>query len=271
MWRVRLVLSAFNTIRASRDRVKHVNGWSGYGQSAKFYDLFDRKENVSFFLRYGLECGEILDVGAGTGRIAIPLAREGVEICAVEPSPQMRGEFERKLEIEPESVRRRVRMIPQDAASFDSGDSHQACMLSGTFDHLLDREEREAALRNIARQLTYGAVLVFDVFLGLMTDTPLTPAGTAELGELEVRRFVGGTVLRDRRRRTLLAFEVRSGGRTVERIEETSFVGIVDRDDVHSLLSETGFRVEHECGGYDCSPYREGDPLLVVESRRVLG
>lgn len=42
----------------------------GYEKSAHLYDLFDRKENVDFFLRYANEAGEILDVGAGTGRQA---------------------------------------------------------------------------------------------------------------------------------------------------------------------------------------------------------
>ena len=46
---------------------------SGYEKVAHLYDLFDRKENVEFFFHYASAAGEILDVGAGTGRITIPL------------------------------------------------------------------------------------------------------------------------------------------------------------------------------------------------------
>ncbi|GAH96544.1 unnamed protein product, partial [marine sediment metagenome] len=35
----------------------------------------------------GLEAGEILDIGAGTGRIAIPLAEKGIKVFCIEPSP----------------------------------------------------------------------------------------------------------------------------------------------------------------------------------------
>jgi len=73
-----------------------------YGKSAHLYDLFDRKENVEFFYRYGARAGEVLDVGAGTGRIAIPLAERGVKLCCVEPSPAMRREFAKKLAWRPE-------------------------------------------------------------------------------------------------------------------------------------------------------------------------
>lgn len=40
---------------------------SGYEKCAHLYDLFDKKENIEFFLHYDLEAGEILDIGAGTG------------------------------------------------------------------------------------------------------------------------------------------------------------------------------------------------------------
>ena len=50
---------------------------SGYEKSAHLYDLFDQKENVAFFGRYATPGEEILDVGAGTGRITIPLAERG--------------------------------------------------------------------------------------------------------------------------------------------------------------------------------------------------
>ncbi len=37
--------------------------------------------------------GSVLDVGAGTGRLAIPLARQGIRVTAVEPAAAMLGEL----------------------------------------------------------------------------------------------------------------------------------------------------------------------------------
>lgn len=54
---------------------------SGYEKAAHLYDLFDQKANIEFFFHFAFQAGEILDIGAGTGRIAIPLAERGVTVC----------------------------------------------------------------------------------------------------------------------------------------------------------------------------------------------
>jgi SAM-dependent methyltransferase len=231
------------------------------------YDLFDRKENVEFFSRYASQAGEILDIGAGTGRIAVPLARRGVRVTCVEPSPAMRGEFEKRLRAEP-ALRERITLIAGDATSFNLGRTFPAAFLSGSFDHLLDDGERLAALANVGRHLVTGGLLVFDVFLGLMKDAPLSPAGEVRIGEREIRRLVGGQVLPGRRKETVLVFETYERGALVDRIEERSLVGLTDRESIHRLLRAGGFTVRREWGSYDREPFRDGDALLIVEAVR---
>lgn len=241
---------------------------SGYEKSAHLYDLFDHKENIDFFYQYAATAGDILDVGAGTGRIAIPLARRGVDVCCVEPSPAMLAEFRRKLAEEPQ-LQTRITLISGEASSFDAGRTFPAAFLSGSFDHLLDDQERLAALRNINRHLAMGGVLVFDLFLGLMEDAPLAPAGTVQTEWGEIRRLVGGRVLPGQRKETVLVFESYENGELVERIEEHSLVGITSREAVLEMLRKTGFEVRREWRSYDHRPYRPGDSLLIAEVVKV--
>jgi SAM-dependent methyltransferase len=244
---------------------------TGYERSAHLYDLFDSKPNVTFFGHYAEKAGEILDIGAGTGRIAIPLARRGVKIYAVEPSPAMRNEFEKKLQAdvsqhEETGLRDRITLIPGDAQSFELDRAFSVALLSGSFDHLLDDKERLAALKNIGRHLVPGGRLVFDVFLGLMKDSPLSPAGVAQVGDREIRRFVGGRMLPAQRKETRLVFEVYEDGTLIERIEERSLVGITSRKALHRLLKHAGFAVRQEWCSYDREPFENGDSLLIVEA-----
>jgi SAM-dependent methyltransferase len=177
----------------------------------------------------------------------------------------MRREFWRKLADEPR-LREHITLIPGSATSFDLAQIFPAALLSGAFDHLLDDAERLDALRNLRRHLRTGGVLVFDLFLGLMKDAPLLPAGVVATLKGEVRRFVGGRVLSGRGKETYLVFEIYEAGELVERIEERSPVGVTTRDAVHGLLKAAGFTVRHEWGDYDFSPYRDGDALLIVEA-----
>lgn len=236
-----------------------------YGKTAHLYDLFDQKQNIEFFYHFASRAGEVLDIGAGTGRIAIPLAECGVKVCCVEPSPAMRLEFEKKLAGRPK-LAHNVRVVPGDARSFDVGRTFPAAFLSGSFDHFLDHEERLASLVNVGRHLGAHGVLVFDVFLGLMEDTPLSPAGQVEVGDREIRRFVGGKVLPGAKKEVVLLFQVYRNGEMIERIEERGLVGVTSREGVHRVLMEAGFDVKREWGAYDFAPYQEGDSLLIVEA-----
>lgn len=239
----------------------------GYEKTAHLYDLFDTKDNQNFFFHYAARAGEILDIGAGTGRIAAPLADKGVRVVCIEPSPAMRAQFQAKLDARPE-LRDRITLIAGDAASFDLRRTFPAAFLSGSFDHFLDHAERLASLKNIARHLEPGGALVFDAFLGLMKDSPLKPAGRVTVGEWEYRRLVGTRVLPERRIEATLVFEICRGGELRERIEQHSWAGITDRKEVHHLLAEAGFAIHREFSDYNFTPYQEGDTLLVVEAVR---
>lgn len=239
-----------------------------YEKSAGYYDLFDHKENIGFFTRCTSGLASVLDIGAGTGRIAIPLAGQGLRVCCVEPSPAMRKAFENKLAERPD-LRERIRLIGGNAESFKVDQHFPAAILSGCFDHFLDDRERIESLKNIGWHLVPGGVLLFDVFIGLMADSPLSSAGSANFNNKEIRRFVSRRLLPDRRLVEItLVYELFEDNKMVERLEEKGLVGIVDRRGVHRVLDQSGFKVMQEWGGYDFEPYKAGDAVLIIKATR---
>ena len=244
-----------------------MTGREGYERSAHLYDLFDDKENLDFFIKYAADAATVLDIGAGTGRIAVPLARAGLSLCCVEPSPAMRREFELKLEAEP-GLKAMIEIIAGGAADFDLGRTFPLALLSGCFDHFLDDQERLAALANIARHLVPGGRLLMDSFLGLMGDSPLSPAGEVARDGLVYRRLVGGKVLPGGTRDTELVFETYRDGVLIDRTEVHSLVGITTREHILDLLAEAGYKVVGEFGDYDLTPYTDQE-LLILEARKV--
>ena len=243
----------------------------GYARVAHLYDIFDTKESIDFFLGYAQEGGDMLDVGAGTGRIAVPMAERGAQVWCVEPSQPMLAEFRRKLGRLDPAITRRITLIKGDAAGFEAGRTFSTAFMSGSFDHFLNHEERLQGLSNIARHLEPGGRLVFDVGLGYMDESPLKPAGEKTLSKTTYRRFVGRKVIPGRKLEYLLVFEMIEAGEVRERIEQQSFAGIVDRAEVHRVLDAAGLRVAKEFGGYESTPYQEGDGILVIEAVTTSG
>ena len=240
---------------------------SGYEKCAHLYDLFDTRENTEFFLRCVSEAGEVLDIGAGTGRMAIPLAERGVKVFCVEPSLAMRREFEKKLSARPE-LSKNIELVAGNATSFKFPRTFPAAFLSGIFDHFLDDQERLSSLSNIAKHLEARSKLVFEVGVGYMKDSPMSPAGKVTQGDKEYRRFVERKVLPDEKIEWLLVYEIYQSGKLIEKIEERSLAGIIDRPKLHRLLKETGFEITKEFGGYDFKEFKDGDLLLIIEAEK---
>ncbi len=108
--------------------------------------------------------GPVLDLGAAVGRVAIPLARDGHEVWALDGSPGMLRELGQRLEAEPAGVAARIRCVEGDLRDFTIGRSFPlAIMPMNTLQALLPREEQLACLRRVRAHLDAGGEFVFDV------------------------------------------------------------------------------------------------------------
>jgi SAM-dependent methyltransferase len=88
-------------------------GSAGYeAPTSEFYDhivSYRERDDVGFYVELVSSVdGPVLELGHGTGRILIPIARAGKEIVGLDASPSMKAICDEKLEQEPEEVRSRV-------------------------------------------------------------------------------------------------------------------------------------------------------------------
>jgi len=84
---------------------------------SEIYDTLHHDfSDVEAFLRFGEKYGpEILELGSGTGRISIPLARAQNRVIGVETCGHMLERSKEKLNKQNRSVQNRVKFIQQDA------------------------------------------------------------------------------------------------------------------------------------------------------------
>ena len=80
-----------------------------YRHASKFYDLFGSKDDLEFYRGLALKCGDkALELGVGTGRVAIPLAKAGIRVVGIDNSVHMLRVAREKLAKETAAVNRRV-------------------------------------------------------------------------------------------------------------------------------------------------------------------
>ena len=116
--------------------------------------------------------GKILDIGAGAGAYAIPLAKRGYSVVAVDISHKLLEVCQKRV-IE-EGLERKVTLLVADARDLSdvTSSAFDAVLLMGPLYHLVLEEDRKTALREVFHRLKPGGV-IFSSFIsryGVMGD-----------------------------------------------------------------------------------------------------
>lgn len=142
---------------------------TGYEHTAEFYDDFKpyhEREDVEFFVEMAVQSGgPVLELGCGTGRILIPIAKEGVEIVGIDTSPGMLAVCGEKLSGESEGVQSGVRLLDMDMRSIEFVESFSLITAPfRSFQHLLTVEDQMRTLNGVREHLRDDGKFILDIF-----------------------------------------------------------------------------------------------------------
>jgi SAM-dependent methyltransferase len=128
--------------------------------------VYAARRDVQFYIDEAEDAGgRVLEIGCGTGRILLPIARSGHTITGVDASPQMLERCRSKLRGEPDAVQSRVTLHQGDARAFDLGRRFDLVIAPfRVAQHLTTIEDQLGFLDSVTRHLAPGGRLTFDVF-----------------------------------------------------------------------------------------------------------
>ena len=146
----------------------HAGGYADFAFVQHVYDHLPAakaRQDINFYVEMAKGCGGgVLELAAGTGRIALPTAREGISITALDISHFMLAAFRDSLIHEKEEVKARVRLVEEDMRQFELA-AHYALVTIPfySFQHLTDTADQLSCLRACHRHLVDDGSLVINV------------------------------------------------------------------------------------------------------------
>jgi SAM-dependent methyltransferase len=140
----------------------------------------DRRHDVDYYVRLSrLARGPVLEYGIGNGRVALPIARAGIEVFGVDLSRAMLDDLQARLAKEPKQVRARVAFQHGDMRSLELGRRFPLVIAPfNCFLHLYERSDVEQFLARVRGHLAPEGRLVFDFSQPQPADLARDPAKT---------------------------------------------------------------------------------------------
>jgi SAM-dependent methyltransferase len=221
---------------------------------ARFYDWVfpGSEEEVPFYLALAREHGgPLLELACGTGRLTIPLAREGFAITGLDLSEEMLAIAREKL----------AREAPEVRASLF---------------HVHLREERRSCLAAIRRHRRPGGAVVVDLVPAeAMAHQTVGKAITYQTGVNpatgRVTKEVGRILsIREPDQRVTVEHtyvEIEADGREHHHVFVEDYTWATEAE-MRGSLEEAGFDEVRVLGGYGCEAYGEGSERMILVGGR---
>ncbi|MEP0815364.1 MAG: class I SAM-dependent methyltransferase [bacterium] len=236
-------------------------------------DYSDYKDDLPLLSELAAAAGgPVLELGAGTGRVAIHLARRGIQVAALESSDGMIELFERKLASEDVAVRNNVRIVRGDmrTASFPS----RFPLILAPFNFLqliTGRAERVALLRQCHHSLVNRGKLYLEIAAPhheLLTGKRVHQQYVKEFFDRNRRQWV--TLFQSHeyypaeQEITLEYLYVyhRQDGIT-ERIARFVTLAVIFPVELDGLLEQAGFVVREKWGDFDKSRFGKASRRMI--------
>ena len=247
---------------------------------ARLYDLdlLEDTGDLDLYLALATRTGgPILEIAAGSGRVAVPLAEAGYEVTAVDISAAMLARAEKAAA--EAGTEARLELIVADLIGLElpGGARFRLAILALNSILLLDtRIAQVAALETMARHLLPGGVAAVDAWLPsadelasydgrisleyVRTD-PETGLMVTKTAAAQHEQATGGVVL------TAIYEESEQGG-AVRRWVREDRLRLLNADDLSAMAESAGLEVEVVGGNYALDPIGPHDDRAILIARR---
>jgi len=249
---------------------------------ARLYDidLLEDPGDTDLYLALALRTGDpILELGVGTGRLALSLAEAGHDVVGVDLDAAMLERARQRIADAGPAVGRRITLTEGDMLDVRlpaAGSFRLAFIALNTLFLLATRDRQRAAIRTLAEHLAPGGLAVVDVWIP-DTDDLVRFDGRLILEYERQDPDTGSTVTKVAAARhdpalgvvdlTSIFEEGRQGEPTARWVRRDA-LRLVAPDELRALAIDAGLVVEQVAGTYDLDPLGPGSERAILVARK---
>lgn len=231
---------------------------SAYDAIARLYDPWSRSvvEDVTFYVEEARRAAQpVVELGVGTGRIAVPVAADGIRVIGVDSSQGMLDVCREHAELAGVAELVELRLGDLREPPVEERVELVLCPFR-SYLHMQTDDDRLAALAAARELLVPGGRLIFDVFRPGPDDIAETHGRWLEREPKIFERADWDTGSRT------LTLSVRGPSG-----ETTMSLAWLSQREWRELLERAGFEVEALYGWFDRRPYRGGEDMVWIARR----
>lgn len=262
----------------TKGHAAHVReGWHGWDDYARFYDWENAqtmgRRDVRFWQHLATQIdGPMLELGCGTGRILVPLARSGARVVGIDRSASMLAWARKRarrarLVAGVHLVRGDIRSLPFPAASF-----RMVAAPYGILQSLLDDATLDATLASVHRVLgaggTFGIDMVSDLVSWPEYRRRVKLRGTVDRGRAHLTLI---ETVRQDLERGITSFDqefLERRGRDSQSHQFSLSFRTVSIEAMVERLERAGFRMSAVLGDYRGGPWDPRADVWLILARR---
>ncbi len=227
--------------------------------------------DIDFYSQYARHRGgPVLVLLSGTGRVAVPIARQGVPVIGIDADAAMVDQAKRKAQLGNVA---RAMFVRADPTNFVSDSKHPLVIIpGGALSRLLSLDDQRQALLSVRTALAFGGKLVFDLpILDPGEAVPAQPAvrhvGPSAQVTAVLHRYRTFDSTRQLTQDTVSCEWLDASGQVTGKQYAAVTLRYSTPAEIQLLLEACGF-APVLYGGFDRHPLLPGAARLVIEADR---